>query len=521
MNKKKKLAVCAGLGVMLLCAQQGTAFAVYSSTEDSGVSIIDYLENRRRSERENRLTEAQKELQKDAAEMRKELHGPIDPAQPLPVAIEGDDMMYDERTGDVYAKGNVRITEIDARRFETDEALGNLKNQEVRVDGKGHMLQVPVPMTGKAGSDDQPADLDGYHIVYNYGTKKGSMDEAKGKIGHYYVYGKHIELYPERTLIYDGYATKCGAKKPDYRMTGSLIEIFPEKEMIIHNMSLKAKNSTIYAEKEHHVDISPGADHSMKYPRVGYTNSDGVWMKYRLQVDLASRVDAFADLAYYTKHGMRNVYGVEWSNGGNYASVQYGRYEDSDDNWIKKKPTFLYSYTNRIGDLPLSYSLNFERGRWSDRGIDSTHTKYGASLSPDSIYLGGRKLHLDLGVGYSITQESYDHSRVDGFDYNGVLVDEFSDDFALYAGYYYSRSNRSNALFSYDLNDYSRKGVAGMSLGITPRDRLVVGTEFDLAGHHLKDVDYYWFHDMHCVQMILRYRDKRDSWHVTFQFTPW
>ncbi|MCR5559729.1 MAG: LPS-assembly protein LptD [Schwartzia sp.] len=522
MDKKKVLAACAGLSTVMLLSSHGTALAAYSSTGDSGVNVVDYIENRRRSERENRLSEAQKELQRDAAELRSEIRGPIDPTKQLPVAVEGDDMMYDERTGDVYAKGNVRITEIDARRFESDEATGNLKEQEIKVEGKGHMLQVPVSMGGKTGSKaNQPADMDGYNIVYNYGTQVGSMDEAKGKLGRYYIYGKRIEFYPDRVLIYDGYATRCGAKTPDYRLTGSFIEIYPQKEMIIHDMSMKVKNATIYSEKEHHVDISPNANNNPTYPRVGYSNSDGVWISYRFQYDIASRFDAFADLAYYTKHGMRNVYGLEWKNAGSYASVQYGRYVDGDDNWIKKEPTFIYTYSNRIGRLPLSYGLSFEMGRWENKGIKSTHTRYGVSLAHDTIYLGSRKLRLNLGTGYSITRESYDHSRVDGFNYNGVLVDEMDDNFAIYAGYYYSKANKMNSLFAYDTNDYSRKGVAGVSLGITPRDRLVVGTEFDMAEHSLRDVDYYWFHDMHCVQMILRYRDKRDQWHVTFQFTPW
>ena len=127
MNRKKVLAACAGLSTAMLLIPQGTALAAYSSTTDSGVGIVDYIENRRRGERENRLSEDQKELQKDAAEMVSELRGPIDSTKPLPVAVEGDDMLYDERTGDVYAKGNVRITEIDARRFTSDEMTGNLK----------------------------------------------------------------------------------------------------------------------------------------------------------------------------------------------------------------------------------------------------------------------------------------------------------------------------------------------------------------------------------------------------------
>ena len=34
-------------------------------------------------------------------------------------------------------------------------------------------------------------------------------------------------------------------------------------------------------------------------------------------------------------------------------------------------------------------------------------------------------------------------------------------------------------------------------------------------------IDYYWYHDFHCTQMIVRYRSKENSWNIRWQFTPW
>ena len=511
MQKKGKMLVAAG--VFSIMSASVPAEAMYSSDTDTSAGILDYIENSRRIRRENKLTDEQLQLMIDAKDMTAHLRKPIDPSAPVPMAVEGDDMFYDQTTGDVYARGNVRVTSIDARRFESEEARGNLKSEEVQVDGKAHMLQMT--------RGQMRATLDGYRLIYRYGKQTGKMEEAKGKVDHYYIYARRIEFYPEKMIIFDGWQTKCGAKVPDYRISGDLIEIYPGHEMLIYQAKYWLKNKVVYARDFCRVDISPDAKNEQRMPRVGYNNDDGVWIKYRLDYDLAKRVTAFADLKYFTKHQFRNVYGVEWSNAGSYATVQYGYFEDSDDNWIEKQPTFIYRYRNRLGKLPFTYSLNFEGGRWSNRGIDSTHTFYGISLSPHTIRLGSPSWRLNTGVGYSITRESYDHSEVKGFSYNATMVKDFGDKFAAYAGYFYSANNKANSLFAYNTDDYARHLDYGVSVAVTPRDRVVFGQRLDLETNTVKDIDYYWFHDLHCAQLILRYRAKRDSWQVRCEFTPW
>ena len=215
------------------------AEAGYNADTDTSANVLDYIENYRRIARENYLTEEQLRLMEDAKEMTANLRKPIDPSKPSPMALEGDDMFYDERTGDVYARGDVRVTSADARRFESEEVQGNLKNQEVRIDGKAHMLQLtPGQMR---------TILDGYRVVYHYGTKTGQMEEAKGKLDHYYVYGRRIEFYPEKIVIFDGYQTRCGAKTPDYRVSGDLIEIYPNHEILIYQAKYWIKNKIVYS----------------------------------------------------------------------------------------------------------------------------------------------------------------------------------------------------------------------------------------------------------------------------------
>lgn len=512
MRKTGKYLLMTGLFAALLAS--ATAEASYRSSTDTHADVLDYIENQRRTERENRLSDEQLQLMDDAKEMTQNLRKPIHEAEPVPVAVEGDDMFYDEASGDVYARGNVRITSMDARRFETEEARGNIKNEEVQIDGKSHVLQM-TPGQSRV-------TLDGYRAVYHYGKQTGKMEEVRGKVGHYYVYGRRIEFYPEKIVIYDGYQTRCGAKVPDYRLSGDLIEIYPDNEILIYQAKYWIKDKIIYSRDYYRVDISPGAENAPhNIPRVGYSNKDGFWISQRFSYDLARKVEAFANIKFYTKRSFKNVYGIQWSNAGSYASVQYGHYADGDDNWIKKEPTFIYRYGNRIGKTPFSYSISFEDGRWEHKGIKSTHTYYGISLSPDTIRLGSKTWRMNASVSYGVTRESYDHSQVKGFSYGAMMLKDFGPDVTAYLGYHYSASRKDNALFDYGSDDYARRMDYGISVALTPRDRFVFGQTMDMQSRTVRDIDYYWFHDMHCAQIILRYRAKRDSWQVRWEFTPW
>ena len=80
MNKNRKilsglLAAAAVLPVMAAPAQ-----AEYHADSDTGLGALDYIEDQHRAERENRLTEEQQQLLKDAAAMQHHLRQPLDPA---------------------------------------------------------------------------------------------------------------------------------------------------------------------------------------------------------------------------------------------------------------------------------------------------------------------------------------------------------------------------------------------------------------------------------------------------------
>ena len=158
------------------------ASASYSASTDTAADILDYIENERRTVRENRLTEAQEQLVKDTAAMQAHLRQPMeDHLKPLPTAFEGDELFYDQVTGEFFARGSVKITEIDNRRVLSDEIKGNALTQDVVVENEAHIVQVTPGMAR--------VDVHGWKLSYNYGTGIGKVEDASGKVNRQYISG--------------------------------------------------------------------------------------------------------------------------------------------------------------------------------------------------------------------------------------------------------------------------------------------------------------------------------------------
>ena len=511
MNRNRKilsglLAAAAVLPVMAAPAQ-----AEYHADSDTGVGALDYIEDQHRAERENRLTDEQQQLLKDAAAMQQHLRQPLDPAKSAPMAFEGDDLTYDERDGSFIAKGKVNILQLDAHRFQGELVTGNVKKQDVQIPDKAHILQMTA---------GQPRIiLDGYKTNYNYGKKTGSMENAKGKVDAQYITAKRFEFYPDHIVAYNGTQTKCGAIKPDYHLSAEKITIYPNQKTVLEHMKFWIKGKVLFTRDRYEVDTRPGVDHSTNYPRIGYTNSDKMYMSWRLKSPVRKKVEAHENLLVTGAEGWRSNYDVTWNNAHMQTKVTYGHFEDGDDKWIKKEPSLIWNYGDHIGRSHVTYSLNSEYGRWYNDGIHSNHGYYGFGIGYDPIKF--HRYTLYLGTGYGITRESYNDSRVAGMTLDMVLVKDINERWAAYTGYHYSKRNTANSLFDYGTDDYSKKLESGFSYRVDDRNRLVLGTRYDLDNNRWRNIDYYWYHDMHCAQLVLRYKSRQNTWGIRWQFTPW
>ncbi|MBE8951277.1 MAG: LPS-assembly protein LptD [Quinella sp. 3Q1] len=504
------------LGV--LCAAlfaTSTAEAVYEASSDTGTEVFDYIENRRREAREQQLTEEQEKLLADIEEAKERLPHEHKEGDPVPAVFEGDDLVYYSGSGEFIATGKVDIIQLEGYRFQSDEAKGNVKEQVVRVDDKAHVLQLP---------EGAPrVTLDGYKTVYNYGTKTGTMGEADGKMGEYYLTGKRFEFYPDHIVVYDGTQTKCGAKSPDYHLSAERMEIWPEQVIRMYNVKFWIKNKVV-GTKEYE-ERKMGEKEKNYFPRFGYNKDHGFYIRDNFQIPLRKHLDLIIGAYIETKKGIRSnaelLYGNRELNG----CIRYGFYDDNDARWIQKEPSLDIWYEKHIGGLPLGYRIEGEIGHWRQNAVSSTHQEYELNLYHDPIFMG--KYVLFLNTGYKITKDEVKNLRNDnktsvrGFNYHALLAREFDERLAAYVGYSYNKNNSSNSVFDFDLDDYSRKFETGVSYWLTPKDRVVVGVKWNADKNTVEDVDYYWYHDLHCSQAVLRWRGKRKKLEVHWEFTPW
>ena len=255
------------------------------------------------------------------------------------------------------------------------------------------------------------------------------------------------------------------------------------------------------------------------FPRVGYNKDHGLYAEQRLEHSFTNHIKGIVNAHVETKKGIRSNSEIKFNNKDLTTRVVYGYYEDSDNIWVQKEPGLILNYNRQLAGLPLAYSLDYEIGHWRSEDVASTHQKYEVGLSHEPIFLG--KYALFLHTSYSVTKESSDDSTVNGINYDAILGREFNKKFAAFTGYHYRKSNTKNSLFEYDNDDYSREFETGFSYVLDKKNRFVVGLRFDTEEGNLRDLDYYWHHDLHCSQLILRYREKRDKIEVRWQFTPW
>lgn len=440
-------------------------------------------------------------------EIEQKANEEVKAAPMAPVTFEGDDISFDNITGDVYAKGNVIIMQAESQ-LTADDIRGNTKSADVWVDGKAHITQPKL-------------DLDGYDTFYNYQAKEGTMLKVTGEVDQKYIQGENLEFYPEEIIIYNGTITKCPAKKPDYHVSARKIEIWPDNKMVAYDAKFWVKDKVIYSTSRYETKIGENAKDDKGFPRIGYNSDDGVFIKQRLEKPITDEIAAFADIGYYSKNDFKTEYGVVQRSRNYELTLEGGDFQDDDDNWIKKEPELrLNFYQKRIGDTPYKYNFDASVGKWSDENKKSWHQDYQLYFSRDPIALSD-SLRLYLGAGYQVIKESYDGSRINTLKQDITLSNAFSPKLTAWTGYHYTKNDNTRSLFNYDSADVAKELASGISYRIDKNNTLAVVQSYDLENSRTADMDYTWYRDLHCWQMALTYREKRDELKVKFDVTHW
>ncbi len=434
------------------------------------------------------------------------------PLPPVPVTIEGDDISFDNQTGDVYAKGNVIIKQNPAAVY-ADDIRGNTQRTEVNIDGKAKITQPGM-------------NLDGYSTFYNYQTHTGNMGQAKGVVDYEkHVKGERIEFLPDEYIIYNGTVTKCPAKKPDYHMRAKKIEIWPNDRMVAYDAQFLIKDKIIYSTPRYEAKIGTNKDDKSPFPKVGYNSKNGVFITQDFERALSDSVTADVNLGYYSKHGSKNDYGITKQDPNYTLSLRAGDFLDDDDHWIKKEPELkLKLATKRIVGTSWKYDFTGLYGKWSDDDKTSWHQDYTLYFTRDPIHLS-KTLSLSLGTGYEIVKESYDNSQINTMKYDATLNKKVNNRINVYTGYHYTKNNNQNSLFDYDNSSVGEEVASGISYRFDPKNAVSISQSYDVANGKIADMYYTWNHSLHCWDMSLTYHkdyiEKDRSVQVKFATVHW
>ena len=421
----------------------------------------------------------------------------------LPIVIEADNLSFSDLTGDLFADGNV-VFKRDQETILTDHMHGNAKQTEVWMEGQATLQQ---PGTKLVGTDTH----------YNYTTRVGDMDMAKGKVGHQYLSGDNITFSPTKLTAYNGTMTKCPAISPDYHMSAERVEIWPGEKMIAYNAKFWIGKTVIYSTSEYETSLVPDEGKSA-FPRVGYNSSDGFYISQYLEQPIADRVVAFADVAYTSKHGFVPNYGFI-SRQNNYTLKLYqGKEENGDNEWIKREPELLLQLKpKRFGKVVGSFTAT--AGKWAQGSISGSVQAYNVYFSRDPIKLGS-KVTLNLGTGFTRKEYGYNQSTNDIWTFNTTVTVKPNDRLDTWIGYYHNDQSGTSP-YEYDKIDTSRQIASGFMYKIDKMNSVGVKMEYDVGLQKVDDVDYVWKRNLHCWEADITYRAKRDELNVKISTMTW
>lgn len=414
-----------------------------------------------------------------------------------PIVVEGDEVYFNDSTGDLFARGNVVISQDQARVL-GDLMRGNAKQNEIWIDGKATFIQPETNLVGMT-------------THYNYGTQTGSMLQATGKVGRELIAGQQIEFLPGKVIIHNGTETGCPAKIPDYHVSADRIEIWPGDKMIAYNAKFWIKSTEIFSMSKYQKSLLEGAESD--FPSMGYTSKDGFYVKQHLEYPVNDKASAFVDLGYYSKRGFKPIMGANYREGIYSLSVVDGWFRDGNSNWIKKEPEFDLTFGHKIGDLPISYSVSAVSGKWTDSLKTSWHQDYSLYFSGDPIKLGDKSA-LTLGTGLEKVMESFDGSTSNVFRYDATLSTTWTDRFSTSIGYHFTRNN--DTLFAYGTPDLGKEFDTGFTYKIDKMNSLGFNQSYDMTNHRVFDQDYFWYRDLHCWTATIEYRARRHQTIVEF-----
>ena len=429
-------------------------------------------------------------------------HAPVEAAKKKkakpsqPIEIVADEMYFSDRTGELFAKGNVVITQ-DKSKILADIIRGNDKETQVWVDGPARLIE---PMT----------NITGMSIRYNYGSQFGFMRDVRGKCGNDFISGKNVHFEEGKITAYEASSTSCPAQgTPDHRITARKLVIWPGDKMIAYDAKIWIKNFVIYSTPRYSRSLK---DDETEFPTFGYEDPDGFFIKQRLNYALTDNITAYTDLTYYTKAGFKPDFGIADEEDDYRIRVITGHFRDSNNRRVRKEPEFEFHWKQKsIGKLPWNYYFTATYGKWKDDDKTSWHQDYILYFPRNPIHLDKKKTWTWFnGFGFEQIQDSYNGSSQNITRFNTMLHKRVNSWLTAWVGYNYTSNNAS--VFSYNHVDVTNELVRGIHIQITPKTGLSFVNSYDTLRNRTYE-NYITLHqNLHCWNTRLEYRTEAKQW---------
>lgn len=418
------------------------------------------------------------------------------PKAPQPIEIVADELYFSDKTGELFAKGNVVITQ-DKNRVTAEIIRGNDKETQVWVDG---LARLTDPFT----------NITGMKLRYHYGSQFGFMQEFQGKCDRDFISGKNVHYEQGKITAYHATTTTCPAKgTPDHRITARKIEIWPGDRMVAYDAKIWIKNFVVYSTPRYSRSLK---DDETEFPSFGYEDPDGFFIKQRLNYALTDRITAYVDLAYYSKAGFKPDYGI-FNYETNYSvKLISGHFKDGDGRRIRKEPELQFFWNQKpIGKTQWNYYFNATYGKWKDDAKSSWHQDYLLYFLRNPIYLDKKKTWAwSNGFSFEWIRESYNGSSQNLTKFNTSLSKRLTPWLTAWVGYNYTSNNAS--VFNYNQVNVTNELVRGMHIQFNKKTALSFVNSYDML-HNRTYENYITLHqNLHCWNSRLEYRTKAKQW---------
>ncbi len=445
-----------------------------------------------------------------------------------PLRFTADYMRYNGKNGDVFAQGNVIISQ--AMNVCTTELIqGNMKIQH--YDIPGHVLW-----------NREGIYLNGTSAVYDGAKAVATLQNVNGRDNDFYYFSAkeaNGEGKENHFSMKNGYLTTKSAlaKVPDYRMEVDTIDVYPHSHYEAKGIKLKVKNTTILT--------LPSYRGSLKHrhvfrvwsllPRPAFNSTDGIGLFNRFEMPLfgAKDLSIYAENYWFRKSGYKPKVGVyyepSWGNV-SIAVASERNFTDADDIvWVEKKPLIRISgrpislWDDRLM-LYLGGELAKQKEVYGNQVTTGKHWDLYAELRGKPIHLGKYvRFHWNTGYRTDVYKNTDIDRDTDEF-HKSIRRNNWYYTLAFYGGYgrfygwmhYVNRHLTNESPYAYDRYNEKSPMEWGVKVDITSLDALSVSWVTDMADGKIKHQYVTYYRDLHSFFAYAKYDITMKRTEVTF-----